>query len=186
MVLDVERDDPLRAVVEGEHESRSERPEAVQVCRIETTGRMREADGTHDAGRIRPPLLDGAAGEPEIAGEVAEKVEGQRRRREEIGPQSLVVEALVRLDGRCPGLRRVERARTDEVRPGRLPVRERHPAPDESCLATVGPGSDRLRTDGMPVGLTPLRLVVAHPSAERGHLRTPWYVVVAFPAVSAL
>ena len=107
-----------------EHERRSERPEAVQVRRIETARRMREADVAHGAGRVGPPRVDGAVGQPEVAGEVAEEVEGQRRRREEIGPQSLVVEALVRLDGGRPRPHRVERAGGDEVR-ARSPARTR-------------------------------------------------------------
>jgi len=36
-----------------------------------------------------------------VGGEVAEEVVGQRRRPQEIGPQPLVIEALVTLDDRC-------------------------------------------------------------------------------------
>ena len=38
----------------------------------------------------------------------------------------------------------------------------------------------------MPVGLTPLRLVVAQPPTELGHRRLPRHMVVGFPAVRGL
>ena len=59
---------------------------------------MGEADVGDGAGRVRPPGVDGPVGQPEVGGQVAEEVEGHRRRRQEVGPQALVIEALVRLD----------------------------------------------------------------------------------------
>ena len=110
VVLGVDADDPLRAVAEVEHERNVERDEVAEVGRIEPPGRVREADVAHGAGRVRPPGVDGPVGEREVGGQVAEQVEGHRRRRQEVGPQSLVIEALVRFrDGRS-GPRRVERA----------------------------------------------------------------------------
>ena len=116
---------------------------------------------------------------------VAEEVEAERRRRQEIGPQALVIEALVTLDERRPRPRRVECLCREEVRAGLLRVVDRQAATDGSRRA-VGSRRDRLRTDGVPVGLAPLRLVVAQPAAELGHRRLSRHVVVGFPAVRAL
>src|SRR5438128_579361 len=45
---------------------------------------------------------------------------------------------------------------------------------------------DRLRTDRVPLCLTPPRLVIAEPSTELGHLRSPRHPVVRLPAVRSL
>src|SRR5437660_171077 len=67
-----------------------------------------------------------------------------------------------------------ERAACDEVRAGLASVVERQAAPDGSHLFAVALRRDRLRTDRMPVRLTPPRLVVAQAPAEVGHLRPSW------------
>ena len=97
VVLDVDGDDPLRSVAEVEYERGVERPEAVEVRGIRRPGECAKRT-SQTTGRIRPPGVDGPVGQREVGGEVAEEVEGERLRREEVGPQSLVVEALVRLD----------------------------------------------------------------------------------------
>ena len=108
-----------------EHERDVEREEIAEPGRIEPPRRMREADVAHRAGSIRPPGVDGAIGEPEVGGQVAEEVESQRRRPQEVGPQAPVIEALVRFrDGRR-GPRRVECTCGEEVRAGLSGVGER-------------------------------------------------------------
>ena len=95
MVAGVESDDPLCPVGEVEHERGVEIDEVAGVAHVETAGRVCEADVGHGARRIRPPRVDGPVGPREVGGEVAEEVEGHRRRPQELGPQSLVIEALV-------------------------------------------------------------------------------------------
>ena len=68
-----------------EHERDIEREEIAEPGRIEPPRRVREADVAHRTGSIRPPGVDGAIGEPEVGGQVAEEVESQRRRPEEAG-----------------------------------------------------------------------------------------------------
>src|SRR4029079_348831 len=65
-------------------------------------------------------------------------------------------------------------------------VCERQAAADGSCRRPAGPRCVGLRADGISVRLAPLRLVVAHSSAELGHLRSPRHAVVSFPAVRSL
>ena len=186
MVLGVDGDDPLRPVAEVEHERRVEGAEAVEVGRVEAAGRVREADVAHGAGRVRPPRVDGAVGQPEVGGQVAEEVEGQRRRPQEVGPQPLVVEALVRLDDGRSRPRRVERAGGEEVRAGLPRVGEREAASDGTYRHAAGFRHDRLRADRVAVRLAPARLVVAQPASERGHLRPPRHPVLGLPAVRGL
>ena len=137
-------DDPLGVVAEIEYERDVPRDEVAEPGRIEPARRVREADLGHSAWRIRPPRVDGAVGEPEVGGQVTEQVEAERRRPQEVGPQPLVIEALVTFDDRRSGLRRVERARGDEVRAGLLGVGEREAAADGSCRRTVGSRCDRM------------------------------------------
>ncbi len=91
VVLGVEADDPMRPVVEVEHERHIERAEASEVAAIETARRVREADVAHGARRVRPPGVDGPVGEPEVGGQVAEEVAGHRRRRQQVGPRQVAV-----------------------------------------------------------------------------------------------
>src|SRR6266516_6774550 len=130
MVVDVERNDSARAVVEVEHEGSVEGAEAAEVGRIETSGRVGEADLADAAGRVGPPLVHGAVGERDVGGKVAEEVEGECRRPEQVGPEALVVEALVRLGIRRSRSRRRKRTGGEEVRAGLLRVRERETAAD--------------------------------------------------------
>ncbi len=53
----------------------------------------------------------------------------------------------------------------------------------EARRPTVGSRCDRVPADGVPVGLTPLRLLAAQRPTELGHRRSPWHMVVGFPAV---
>src|SRR5258706_5570024 len=147
---------------------------------------MREAHIGHSARRVRPARVDGPVGPRDVAGEVAEEVERHRWRPEELGPQSLVIEALVRLAYRRPGSRSLERGRREEVRARLFRVVERETVPHGPRRAGAGFGCDRLRTDRVVVGLPPLRLVVARPSTERGHRRTPRHLVLLVPAVRGL
>ena len=185
VVLGRDADDSLRPIVEVEHERRIERAQAVEVRRIEATRRVREAHVGHGARCIRPPGVHGPVGEPEVARQVAEQVEAERRRPEEVGPQPLVIETLVRFRRGRSGPRRLERAGGDEVRPGLAGVVEGKPTSDRPHRF-VGLRHDRLRTDRVPVSLAPLRLVEAQRSAELGHRRSPRHVVVRFPAVRSL
>jgi hypothetical protein len=75
--------------------------------------------------------VHGAVRELQVRGQVAEQVDGQRRRPQQVGPQPLVVEALARLDDGRSCFRRRECARRDEVRAGLARVLERQPAPEE-------------------------------------------------------
>ena len=74
-------------------------------------GECAKRTSRHGAGRVRPPRVDGPVGEREVGGQVAEEIEGQRWRPQELGPQSLVIEALVGLDDGRAGPRRLECAR---------------------------------------------------------------------------
>src|SRR5262249_51175904 len=106
--------------------------------------------------------------------------------RQEVGPQSLVIEALVRFrDGRSSP-RRVERASGEEIRAGLSGISERETASNQTPQPAVRSWCDRLRTEGMPVRLPPPCLVVAQPSTEVRHLRSPRHAVVRFPAVHGL
>ena len=178
-------DDPLRPVAEVEHERGVEGAEAVQVGGIEAARRVREADLGDGAGRVRPPGVDGPVGQLEVGGQVAEEVERHRRRPQEVGPQSLVVEALVRLDRGRSRPRRVERAGGEEVRAGLTGVVEREAAADGTRRLSFT-RNDRLRSDRVAVRLTPPRLLVAQPPAELGHLRPTRHAVVGFPTVRGL
>ena len=139
-----ETEDPLRAVAELEHERDVERDEVAEPRRIETARRVREADVDDASRHVRPPRVDGPVGEREVVGQVAEEVERQRRRPEELGPQSLVVEALVRFDEGRSRSCSVERVRGDEGRAGFLRVVERETAPDGSRGPGVGSRGNRL------------------------------------------
>jgi hypothetical protein len=132
VVFGVDAQDPSRPVAEVEHEREVEGDEVAEVGPIETPRRVREADVAHRAGHVRPPGVDGPAGEPKVGGKVAEEVDGQRRRPEEVGPQSLVIEALVRFrDGRS-GPRRVECAGGEEIRARLSGVGQRETASDQA------------------------------------------------------
>ena len=92
--------------------------------------------------------MDGAVGECEIGREVAEQVERQRLRREEVGPRPLVVEGLVALDRRGSAPRRGEGVGREEGRAGLLAEVERKPAADEPRRRAVGLG----RYGCVPIG----------------------------------
>src|ERR1700752_3476443 len=143
---------------------------------------MREADGAHGAGRVRPPCVDGPVGEPQVRGEVTEEVEGQGRRPEELCPQALVIEALVRFDDRGASRRRLVRGGGEEGRARLAGVLEREATPGwpgrRACAR-----DDRLGADRVPVRLPPPRLVETHAWPVVGHLLAPRYAVLGLPAV---
>src|SRR5205823_11451915 len=114
-----------------EHERDVEGTKTVQVSGVEAPGRVGEADVAHGAGYIGPPRVYRAVSPREVTGQVAEHVEAQGLRRQEVGPQTLVVEALVRLRDRRARACRRERAGGDESGTGVAPVIEREPATDE-------------------------------------------------------
>ena len=95
--------------------------------------------------------VDGPVGEPEVGSEVAEQVEAQGHRRQEIGPQPLVIEALVTLDQRRSCTHRVKCAWGDEVRAGLSGEGERKAAPDESRRPLSGRGAIGCEPIGYPV-----------------------------------
>ena len=113
--------------------------------------------------------MHGPIGQSEVGGEVAEQVERQRRRRQQVGPQPLVVEALTRLDERGAGPGRVQRGGREEVRAGVAGVVERQPAPHRPDPGVAGLRDDRLGADRMPVGFAPSGLVIA---GLRGGMRS--------------
>ena len=86
---------------------------------------MGEADLHHAPRRIRPPGPHQALGEVEIGGEVAEEVEGERRRPQQVRPEPLPVDALIRLDHRDPLVHGCERGGSEKVRAGVARVVER-------------------------------------------------------------
>jgi hypothetical protein len=95
--------------------------------------------------------VDGPVCQPEVGGQVAEEVERHRRRGQKVGPESLVIEALVRFDDGGSGPRRVECACGEEVRAGLSGVGELQPAPDESRRPTVGRGAIGCEPMGCPL-----------------------------------
>src|SRR6266576_1689387 len=63
----------------------------LRLRRIKATRRVREAHVGNAAWCVRPPGVDCPVGEPDVTRQVAEQVEAQRRRPEEVGPQPLVI-----------------------------------------------------------------------------------------------
>ena len=86
VVLGVHGHDPAGPVVEVEDEDGVERPEAVEVRGVEPAGRVGEAHLGHGPRCVRPPGAHGPVGSCEVGGQVAEQVEGQRRRPQQVGP----------------------------------------------------------------------------------------------------
>ena len=185
MVLHIDGHDRLRPVAALQHERGVEGAEAVQVRRVEAPGRVLEADLPHRAGRVGPPGVHGPVGEREVGGEVAEEVERQRRRPEEVGPDALVIHGLVRLDRGRARPRRLQRSGSQEGRAGLARVVQWQAAAD-------GPGGpprlrrDRLRPDGMPLRLAPERLLVAQRASELGHPGSAWDAILGLPAACGL
>ena len=177
--------DPVSVVADVEDERRRQVDEVSEPRGIEPTGRVREAEVAHRARHIGPPRVDGAVGALEVGCQLAEEVERERGGRQEVGPQSLVIDALVSLDEPRPGARRVQGARRHEVRT-RVPAPlERKAAPDWSRGA-AGWGREGLRADRVPASLAPARLVQAKLSTKRGEVWLPRDVVVRLPALSGL
>lgn len=143
---------------------------------------MGEADIAHGSRHVRPPGVNGTVGEAEIGGEVPEQVEGHRHRRQEVGPQALMIEALMRLDDCSSSACGFEGSGGQEVRARFSRIVERQAAPDGSSLATRR-RCDGLRSDRVTCGLAPLRLVEAQTPAEVGQLGPPRDVIVRLPAV---
>ena len=79
VVLGIEADDPLFPVTKIEDEHCIERPQAIEIPGIETAGRVLEADSGHRAGRVGHPCTQDAVRQLELAGQIAEEVEGQCR-----------------------------------------------------------------------------------------------------------
>jgi hypothetical protein len=179
VILDVDGD---KTAVELEQ--RVEGAEAVQVGGIEPPRRVREANVDDPARRVRPPGVRGAVGEPEVGREVAEEVERGGRRPQQVGPDALVVDALVRLDDRCAVPHCGVRGRRDEIRAGLARVVERQSAADRSRGLSFR--RNRLRSDRMSLPLAPPCLVKAVAAAELRHLRTAGDLVLAVPAEGRL
>ena len=186
VVLDGDAYDPVRPVSEVEHEGGIEGAQAVQVRGVEAAWRVCEADVTDGAGRLRPPGMDSTVGKRAIRGQVAEEVEGERRRPQEVGPQSLMVEALVSFGHGRSGSRRLEGSSGEKGGAGLTGVGEREAASDGSSRLAVQPRCDRLEADGMTVCLTPKRLFVAQPSPEGGQVGLSGNSIVGFPAMHRL
>ncbi len=129
--------------------------------------------------------MHGAVGEREVGGKIAEEVEGECRRPEQVGVETLVVEPLVALGARGSRSRRGESAGGEEVRAGLLRVGQRQAAADGAGRGSLA-RDDRLRSDRVPVRFAPAGLVEAEPPAEGRHLRAARGAVVGFPAVRGL
>ena len=114
--------------------------QAVEVRGIEPARRVGEPDVADRARRVGPPGVDGAVGAREVGRQVAEQVEGERLRRQQVGPQPLVVEALVRARRGRAGARRGQRAGGHEVRARLASVVERQAAPDRPHRLPSGRG----------------------------------------------
>jgi len=76
--------------------------------------------------------MNRVVGEFEVGGEFAEKVDGKRRRPQQVGPEALVVEALVRLDEGRPCARRFTGFRSEKACAGRAGIVERKSAADRA------------------------------------------------------
>jgi hypothetical protein len=179
-------EDPLGTVGEVENERDIESDEVAEPHRIEASRRVRKADVDDRAANVGPPRVDGVVGEPEVGGQVADEVEGHRFRGQQLGPESLVIEALVPFDGGRPGSRRIQCRRGEEGRAGLSRESQGKTTPDESRRTSLRSGGDRVRPDRIPVCFAPLRLVVALPPPELRHRRLPWHVIVRLPAVRGL
>src|SRR4029079_14668628 len=113
------------------------------------------------------------------------QVERERLGGEEVGPEALLIDALLALDDCCPGLDRLERSRRDEVRPGLAAIGQRDPTPDRPRI-DARTRRVRLRPDRMTLALAPPRLVEPGPLPERRHWRPPWNQVARLPAERGL
>ena len=143
-------DDPLCPVPEIEHERDVERDEVAEPGRIEPPRRVREADVAHGARHVGPPRVDGPVGEPEVGRQVAEQVEGQRRRPQELRPQSLVIEALVRFDDGRASLGRLVCGGGEEGRAGVAGVLEREATPGRTGRLRLSRGTIGCEPIGCP------------------------------------
>jgi hypothetical protein len=127
--------------------------------------------------------VDGPVGSVQVSREVAEKVDRQRLGGEQVGPEALVVEPLVRLDerGADPGGR--DGPLGEEGRPTLSREVEVEAAADQARrrARTVPMGPDRVAVE-----LAPHRVVVSDRSTELGHLRAARHPVVVQPAMSSL
>ena len=174
-VLDVDRKGSVGPVGEGEHEDGVKGAEAVGVARIEPPGRVREAHVGDPARCRRPPGVHRPVGSVQVGGEVAEQVDRKRLGGQQVGPEALVVEDLVRLDERPAGPGGREGPSGEEARPALPREVEVEAAADESGRRTR---PVPVRPDRVPVDLAPHRVVVADCSPELGHLRPARYPVV--------
>ncbi len=118
VIPDANGDDAAAAVVEVEDEQRVERAQAVDVCRVEPARRVGEAHLADSAGGVGKPAVQGTIGQGEVGGQVTEQVERQRQRRQQVGPQPLVVETLTRLDVCGAGSGSIQRGWGEEGRAG--------------------------------------------------------------------
>ena len=109
---------------------------------------------------LRPPGVHGVVGELEVGSQVAEQVEAERRRPEEICPRPLRVEALVRLLGRGgqPERSRVMGSGGQEGRTGGPRLVDGQAATDRQRRSSRR-RHEGLRTDRVAVGLPPSGLV---------------------------
>ena len=178
-------EDPVRAVAEVEHECRVKVDEVAEPRGIEPARRVREANVVDRAGHVRQPRVNGSVGKRVVRREIAEEVEGQRRRPQEIGPQALMVEALVPFDGRRPRSRRLERVLREEGGSGLARIVEGKTPADRTRRLSFAP-DDRLGADRVSACLPPARLDVAQPPPEVRQLRAPRHVVFGLPAVRGL
>ena len=127
--------------------------------------------------------MHGAVGPFGVGGEVAEQVHRQRLGRQQVGPEALVVEALMGLDERRAGPRRRDRLRGEERRSALRGEVEVELAADQTRrrarTGSMGPY-------GMAVGLAPHRVVVADRAAELSHSGLAWQRIMVEPAVRGL
>src|SRR5262249_46283519 len=127
---------------------------------ISAPRRVLEAHAHLARGGVWPPRTNRELRRIAILRYISEQVEAERHRREEIRPESVLVQRLVGLRGGEPRSHSRESAGGDEVRAGFAREREFEPAADWSGVRTAGVW---LRAHRVPAGSAPLRL--APPSA---------------------
>jgi hypothetical protein len=99
---------------------------------------------------------------------------------QQVGPEALVVEDLVRLDERRAGPGRGERARGEERRSALAGETDIEVAA-EQARRRARPNA--MGANRVAVGRPPHRVVIADPAAELGQLRVATHLVVVQPAV---
>ena len=95
VVLRVDRDDTLGSVADVEHERDVERDEVAGVVEVEARRGVGEPNVAHRDPAHPATRCGSHVGELEVGGQIAEQVEGECGRPQQIRPQALPIERLV-------------------------------------------------------------------------------------------